>query len=69
MDGVGCYMMHNAHMLIPKPLWDEAKRIAKTEQTHMTKLVCEGLRLVLASRNNKKDQHGISDAETTHSPD
>jgi hypothetical protein len=62
-------VMHNAHMLIPKTLWNKARKIAKAEQTHMTKLVCEGIRLVVASRNTEKDQHGISDAQTTHAPD
>ena len=62
-------MTHNAHMLIPKKLWNKAKRIANAEDKHMTQIVCEGLRLVLASRTNTKDQHGISDAETSHSPD
>jgi hypothetical protein len=60
---------HNAHMLIPIELWSELGKIAKTESKHRTELVCEGLKLLIASRNKEKDQHGISDAQTTHSPD
>ena len=59
---------HNAHMLIPKALWTKAGKLAKAEDKNMTELVCEGLKLLLASRNKEKDQHGISDAQTTHTP-
>ncbi len=59
---------HNAHMLIPKKLWLKAGKLAKAEDKNMTELVCEGLTLLLASRNNEKDQHEISDAPTTNSP-
>ena len=59
---------HNAHMLIPKKLWSQAGKLAKAEDKTMTELVCEGLKLLIASRNKEKDQHGISDAQTTNSP-
>ena len=60
---------HNAHMLIPKALWTKAGKLAKAEDKNMTELVCEGLKLLLATRNkDKKEQNGISDAQTTHTP-
>jgi hypothetical protein len=59
---------HNAHMLIKKEIWAKAKKLAKSENKTMTELVCEGLSLLIATRNKEKDQHEISDAQSTHTP-
>lgn len=60
---------HNAHMLIPKELWSETGRIAKCENKNMTELVCEGLKLLIASRNQEKESQHVSDAQTSNSSD
>jgi hypothetical protein len=52
-------------MLIPTDLWRKAARIAKREKKNMTELVCEGLTLLIASRNPpRKDKTNVSDAYT-----
>jgi hypothetical protein len=46
--------MHNAHMLLPKQLWERAAKQAADERTTVTALVCEGLETLLESRKENR---------------
>lgn len=45
-------LMHNAHMLIPQPLWNRAVRRAKLEGKTITQIFCEGVNLKLKTKKN-----------------
>ena len=45
---------HNAHMLIPKDLYERARELAALEGSNVTELVCQGLELVLAKAKKRK---------------
>lgn len=49
-DGV-----HNAHMLIPKNLWDETKRIAILEGMSVTDVVCQALAALIEKRKEEQE--------------
>ena len=46
--------VHNAHMMIPRMLWEKARKLAEKERTNVTALVCEGLELLIESRKEKR---------------
>ena len=45
--------IHNTHLHLPKRLWRQAKALANAEETSLTKLVIEGLQMVLEKRRKE----------------
>jgi len=46
--------VHNAHLLIPKALWQKAKAIARTRQCSVTEVVIDALTRYFAARKDSK---------------